>query len=196
MKNEKIWILVFVLTVFLGCIFGMYIGITSANQKHQSIQDSLLTEIQTLRGQVSLLSEPNEDEEFQFKTFALENHDPKFTDIVNIVWEKAKEYDVSPYKILSIIQVESHFNHQAVSKAGAYGLMQVQFSTWKETFNIEKPSKLFDPAFNINIGIQIYKQYKEKTNGDIEKALHHYNAGYMKVKTNYPAKVMGSRFFK
>lgn len=195
MKSKKI-IGGIILCIVVSLVVGLEIGLEFANSKHQSIQNSLLTEIQTLRSQLSILSEPIVNEEHEFKTFALENHDPKFTDIVNIVWEKSKEHDVSPYKILSIIQVESHFNHKAVSKAGAYGLMQVQFSTWKETFNIEKPSKLFDPCYNINIGIQIYKQYKEKTNGDIEKALHHYNAGYKKIKTDYPAKVMGSRFFK
>ena len=195
MKNKEIIVLV-ALCVMISLVIGAGIGIDRANIKHESIQDSLLTEIQNLRSQISMLSKQKVNKEQEFKIFAFENYDPKYTYIVNIVLEKSKEHNFSPYKILSIIQIESHFNYQAVSKAGAYGLMQVQFSTWKETFNIDHPRKLFDPAFNINVGIQIYKHYKEKTNGDIEKALHHYNAGYKKIKTDYPSKVMSSKFFK
>lgn len=37
----------------------------------------------------------------------------------------AKEYDVDPYLVASVIKVESNFSPKVVSKQGAIGLMQI-----------------------------------------------------------------------
>jgi len=187
-----IWTIILILVLFMA------VNITKGyiNNEHEKIQAEMLQEIQTLKDENKVLSEPLINERNEFLLFAYERKDPKFAEIVNLVYDQAKEHNVDPHKILSIMQVESEFNPKAISKAGAYGLMQVKYSTWKDFFGIKSHEELFEPSFNINIGIQIYKQYKEKNKGDIERALHMYNAGYMKIKTNYPAKVMNSRFFK
>jgi len=81
----------------------------------------------------------------------------KYASYVNAA---AKEYNVSPSLIYGIIETESHFNPFAVSKANAYGLMQIIPSTagrdvYDKVLNKPgMPSKqtLFDAQANIHIG--------------------------------------------
>lgn len=72
----------------------------------------------------------------------------------------AKRYQLDPALIYGIIETESSFNPYAVSRANAYGLMQVVPATaGRDVYNLVhkkngQPSKqtLFSPAQNIDIG--------------------------------------------
>ncbi len=72
----------------------------------------------------------------------------------------AKRYQLSPKLIYGIIETESNFNPFAVSRANAYGLMQVVpktagadvYQRVKKRPGAPTKQQLFDPAFNIDIG--------------------------------------------
>ncbi|WP_334020537.1 murein transglycosylase domain-containing protein [Alteromonas sp. S015] len=76
------------------------------------------------------------------------------------VLKAARRYNLSPALIYGIIETESSFNPYAVSRANAYGLMQVVPATaGRDVYKLVKhkpgqPSKqtLFSPAHNIDIG--------------------------------------------
>lgn len=93
---------------------------------------------------------------------------------INSAVEKySKEYGVDKELILAIIKQESNFNPNAVSSAGASGLMQLMdfnVSAYEITdpFNIEQ---------NVEGGVKHIKGYLDMFNGDVEMALMAYNGG-------------------
>lgn len=78
--------------------------------------------------------------------------------------------------IYSVINIESHFNVNAVSKKGAVGLMQILPSTAKSLDQEITDDELKDPSKNIYLGSQYLAQLCESF-GNLETALCAYNAG-------------------
>ena len=93
----------------------------------------------------------------------------------------AKEYDLDPLLIYSIIKAESNFKEEAKSNSNAIGLMQVMLSTAQEMgkdLKTEKitEEKLYEPEINIRIGVKYFKSLLEKYN-NYNLAIIAYNAG-------------------
>ncbi len=85
----------------------------------------------------------------------------------------ARQNQVSPRLVHSVIQVESNYDPRAVSPKGARGLMQLIPSTARR-FGV---SDVFDPADNIQGGARYLKYLLELYKGDESLALAAYNAG-------------------
>ena len=92
--------------------------------------------------------------------------------IARYVEQYGTYYGIDPHLILAVIEVESGFNHQAVSRAGAQGLMQIMPAT-QQDLGLATP---FDPQKNIEAGIRYLKMLMERF-PDITLALAAYNAG-------------------
>ena len=73
----------------------------------------------------------------------------------------------------AMIWAESSFNPNAVSPAGAGGLMQLM----PETARRLGVSNVFDPEENIRGGVKMMGQLLAQFDGDVELALAAYNAG-------------------
>ena len=95
------------------------------------------------------------------------------TDYDAWIQEAARKYDVAVGLIKAMIRVESSFNHRAVSRAGAKGLMQVMPGNFAE-LGIRDP---FDPYQNIMGGVRYLRKMLDQYNGDLHLALAAYNAG-------------------
>ncbi|NOZ84269.1 MAG: lytic transglycosylase domain-containing protein [Epsilonproteobacteria bacterium] len=83
---------------------------------------------------------------------------PKIADkkgIQNLIILKARNNRIDPNLLMAIAKVESDFNPNAVSNAGAIGLMQVKPETAKR-FGIDKNS-LYDPELNLEASIRYIK---------------------------------------
>ncbi len=117
-----------------------------------------------------------------------------FSKIVDVVYYKSKEYGFNPNLILSLIQIESNFKPRAKSSKGAYGLMQVNYSVWKEELDIDN-LRIFNIEYNIDLGMQILKRYYDEARGDLLKTLHLYNNGYLHNNQKYKHKVVSSVFY-
>jgi hypothetical protein len=128
---------------------------------------------------------------FQENVFRLQT--PEFSKITRSVFSRSREHGFNPYLVMAIIFVESRFNRHAVSKAGACGLMQVNYPVWKDALNIDH-SKLTQVDYNIEIGLTILKGYLQEAKGDIIKALFLYNNGYKYANNSYHEKVLASNF--
>jgi soluble lytic murein transglycosylase-like protein len=127
----------------------------------------------------------------EYKSAIFQKKFPDFSEIVDIVYNKSTGFGFHPNLILAVMQVESAFNPLALSAAGAYGLMQVHYEVWKDELKIDK-SRIFDIAYNIELGLQILKQYYDSSGGNIKRALFLYNNGYKYNNTGYIAKVSNS----
>ena len=91
--------------------------------------------------------------------------------------------------IKAIIKVESSGNPKAVSREGAWGLMQVRHAVWEKELKkagiIRHKQDLFNPEKNILAGKYILTKYYGQT-GCIEKTLRKYSGN----KKRYFEKVM------
>jgi len=99
--------------------------------------------------------------------------DANMSEIYDAVNKYSKEYGVDSKLILSIIKAESNFNPNAVSSAGAQGLMQLMPENSKES-GISNP---FNVEQNVKAGIQQLKGYLDSYGGDVQMALMAYNGG-------------------
>lgn len=100
----------------------------------------------------------------------------------SIIVKESNEYDMDPYLIASIINVESSYDSNAISKKEARGLMQISPQTGKwasEVLNLEgyKEENLFKPEVNIKIGSWYLNKLFKEFNGDLDLILMAYNAG-------------------
>jgi soluble lytic murein transglycosylase-like protein len=90
-----------------------------------------------------------------------------------IIEKAASSHDMEAALLRAVIVVESGFNENAVSSAGAQGLMQLMPATAKR-FGV---SDTFDPAQNVNAGAQYLRELIDRYENDLELALAAYNAG-------------------
>jgi soluble lytic murein transglycosylase len=90
-----------------------------------------------------------------------------------IIKEAAHRHGVDFSLLKAIIQAESSFNPQAVSKKGARGLMQIMPQNYP-ALNIKDP---FDPRQNIMGGTRYFRKLYDRYNGKLALTLSAYNAG-------------------
>jgi soluble lytic murein transglycosylase len=89
---------------------------------------------------------------------------------------------LDPYLVASLIRQESEFNAGAVSRANAYGLMQLLPSVGKAMARKDgvksfTTAQLLNPSVNLELGTTNLKQVLDRFGGQIEYALAAYNAG-------------------
>ena len=92
--------------------------------------------------------------------------------IQELVEKSARAHNIDPLLVQSVIQVESNYNHFAVSPKGAEGLMQLMPGTAR----MLGVRNSFDPAENIEAGVK-YLRYLQSIYQDDRLALAAYNAG-------------------
>ncbi len=102
----------------------------------------------------------------------LNNHkySDKFDDHINMT---AREHGLDPLLVKAMIKVESNFNPDAVSPAGAMGVMQLMPGT-AERVGV---SDAFDPEENIKGGIKYLAMLMKLFDNNTTLALAGYNAG-------------------
>ncbi|MGM0844325.1 MAG: lytic transglycosylase domain-containing protein [Bacillota bacterium] len=93
--------------------------------------------------------------------------------IQQIINKAAQKYNIPTKLISSVISQESNFNPDAVSHAGASGLMQLMPATARGL----GVTDIFDPEQNVFAGTKYLRQMMDKYNGNLEMALAAYNAG-------------------
>ena len=91
----------------------------------------------------------------------------------NIILQASKQFGVESSLIKAVIKAESGFNHRAVSKKGAKGLMQLMPHT-ADHMEVENP---FNPEENIFGGTRYLSLLLKRFKNNLKLALAAYNAG-------------------
>lgn len=95
-----------------------------------------------------------------------------------VIKTEAKKYKVNPRHVMAIIVKESAGNPNAVNydaESGAWGLMQLLFSTAK-IYGATSTEDLLDPEYNIHLGVRRLAKAKESL-GDDPSAILAYHYG-------------------
>ncbi len=90
-----------------------------------------------------------------------------------LIYAKAKKYDVDPALVAAVIEQESRFKPRARSHVGARGLMQLMPRTgrWMGARD------LYNPEQNVDAGVKYIKYLDKRFNGDLKKIIAAYNGG-------------------
>jgi len=94
-------------------------------------------------------------------------------ELLTAVHHAATASGLAPELVLAVIEVESHFNRFAVSRAGAQGYMQVM-PFWRT--EIGRPQdNLVNVETNLRYGCRILQFYLQQESGNLHRALAAYN---------------------
>ncbi|PZE22679.1 lytic transglycosylase domain-containing protein [Paenibacillus xerothermodurans] len=97
----------------------------------------------------------------------------KAVELDPVILDASNRHAVKPSLVQAVIDAESSFNTNAVSSAGAKGLMQLMDQT-SRSLGVTNP---FDPVQNIEGGTRYLSDLLSKYNGNQATALAAYNAG-------------------
>lgn len=97
----------------------------------------------------------------------------------DLITKYAVRNNLDPFLVHAIIREESWFNKEAVSPAGALGLMQLMPGTAKRVARDSYGGResLFDPEVNIELGTKFFAERLKQFDGNIFLAIASYNAG-------------------
>ena len=97
----------------------------------------------------------------------------------------AEEFDLDPAYVASVVLAESSFNAEAVSSAGAIGLMQIMPSTGEwiagkldDAFDVQR---LYEPSVNLRYGCWYLRFLLDRYDGDMRTASTAYHQGQGRV---------------
>ncbi|MBK7660933.1 MAG: lytic transglycosylase domain-containing protein [Betaproteobacteria bacterium] len=94
----------------------------------------------------------------------------RFSSIIDVA---ARSHGVEAALVQAVITAESGFNPNAISRAGASGLMQLMPDTARR-YGVRN---IFDPVENIHGGVRYLRDLLAMFKGDMRLALAGYNAG-------------------
>jgi soluble lytic murein transglycosylase len=109
-----------------------------------------------------------------------------------LILDESSGYGLDPMLVLAVIDVESKFQYEAVSPAGARGIMQIlpyvgkfllQEIGWRHASGLRpfRPEFLDDPVLNIKLGVY-YLHDLRKNFRNLNHALTAYNIGPTETK--------------
>jgi soluble lytic murein transglycosylase-like protein len=158
------------LAIILAAIFVSFAGAARAADAQSVAQASIVASEATSETSLPTLGDITAVLRAQFRVAPTES-----LKIARAVLIEADRHAVSPVLLLAVMAVESGFDRNAVSVAGARGLMQILPAAHPQL--IATATDLSDPAINVRIGSTILRRYLDESGGDLDTALLRYSGG-------------------
>ena len=177
----------FMLGVSLTCLVVMLIGPKVLNVSHEVCG----SETDTLKVEV-VKPTPN----FQLEAHKINSslNKSKLKHLLIYTYALCQEYNVDYDLVKAVISTESSWNHKAVSRSDARGLMQIKPQTAFAEF--KTPSgDLYDPYVNVTLGVMYLSRLSYKYDMDtMEKILTAYSHGPTATK-KYTQEYISDNFY-
>ncbi|MEO2173604.1 MAG: lytic transglycosylase domain-containing protein [bacterium] len=95
--------------------------------------------------------------------------------------------------LLAVASVESNWNADARSSAGAHGVMQIRWPLTAKYLGAGRVAELYNPCLNIDLGAGYLADLSKQFHDDLDMTLAAYNYGPTRLKTraDIPASVAG-----
>ncbi|XOV82636.1 MAG: lytic transglycosylase domain-containing protein [bacterium] len=104
--------------------------------------------------------------------------------------------------LLAVAATESNWDADAVSKANAHGIMQIQWPGTARHLGVRRLGELYNPCLNISLGAQYLNELLHTFESDTQSALAAYNYGPTRISASkelpegarrYAAKVLSKQ---
>lgn len=153
------------LFVLFGLVAGFIVGRFTAPTKVETVTVTETVEVPTYDS-----SKLPEVEEITYYDIPLSNSLQRF------IYEVCADEEVPVSLVVALIDHESKFNPEVVSKTDDYGLMQINTINHEQLEEQYRAADMLDPYQNVFCGIKILGSYIEKYE-DLSYALMAYNMG-------------------
>jgi len=157
---------VLAMLVLIGLVIGFFIGKT---------QSKTIIKTETVVEMVEVPSYeadklPEISEVFYFDV-------PLSHSLQRFMYEVCADEEIPITLILAMIELESSFNPEVISKTDDYGLLQINSINHEWLEQQYQTADMLDPYQNVYCGTKIISSYIKKYEGDYTKALMAYNMG-------------------
>ncbi|MFM7141316.1 MAG: lytic transglycosylase domain-containing protein [Alphaproteobacteria bacterium] len=122
---------------------------------------------------VSFIGPPNPRFRGSLSTAGLRRNGLPPVEVSRLIERAAARHDVEPELVHAVVRAESGYNDQAVSRAGAMGLMQLM----PGTADLVGVNDAFEPAQNVEGGTRYLRMMLDRFGNDLSLAIAAYNAG-------------------
>ena len=108
--------------------------------------------------------------------------DEEAYDYAVLIMQACDKFGQDPFVIAALVVSESSARHDAVSRGGDYGLMQVRWRVHEKKIrnkypHIAKAKDMLNPKDNLLVGTEIFSVYRATAKHDVRGALMYYSAG-------------------
>lgn len=93
------------------------------------------------------------------------------------IYEVCADEDVPVTLVMAMVEHESQFNPEIISKTNDYGLLQINAVNHETLAEQYRAADMLNPYQNIFCGVKIIGSYVKQYDGDYAKALMAYNMG-------------------
>ena len=152
--------------VIVGLVIGFFIGKAKATVITETVTVTETIEVPTF--EVDRLPEVSDIDYFDV---------PFSHSLQRYLFEVCADEEVPVTLILAMIEHESQFNPEVISKTDDYGLLQINVVNHSMLAEKYRAADMLDPYQNIYCGVRIIGGYLKKYDGDTVKALMAYNMG-------------------
>lgn len=171
-----------VLLLFVGGLCGFFLGRNAAKEASEGTvsEDTVILsrpEIAELAAEATPIEEAPETgaEILDLAEYAYFDV-PLSENLQRHIFELCAENNVPVALVFAIIECESNFNPEVISKTDDYGLMQINVVNHGWAAEQFKCTDMLNPYQNVYIGIHMIGEYLEKY-GNVERALLAYALG-------------------
>jgi soluble lytic murein transglycosylase-like protein len=109
-------------------------------------------------------------------------NDTRANDYAVFIMQASEKFGQDPFVIAAMVVNESSAKHDAVSRGGDYGLMQVRWRVHQKKIrkkypHIENAKDILNPQDNVLVGTEIFSTYHATADKDVKNAVMYYSAG-------------------